>query len=316
MGFGTLAADIGIQHGQGGDNFIQGFDGAERSTTLKDNNMYSLTGMVAGTSASTIYQNGRSEATSPQTKNDASMQAGRLGNHGSVTSLEWRGAIRAVLVWNAELNAADIQLVKEWADFHYGVGLPQTQQIVFHGDSITAGTGVESADAYPQQLGRLRGWDFDGINAGFPGVGIVQLTTEATTDIDPAYDATTYSSANICCLLIGTNDLSVGTSAATILTNIQTYVTARQSTGWTVLVGTITPQSGITGAEETERVSLNASIVANTGSWHDGVMDFDGDSRLQDETDTTYFDADQVHLNETGYGVMASICNTALGLII
>jgi lysophospholipase L1-like esterase len=312
IGLGSQGGKLGIQSGQGPGDWIQGFGTGELATTIQNQNMFCLYGIVSGASATTIYQNGQNQVTVPQATAGASITGGLVGNHGSVTTLEWDGAYYAILIYDAALGASEIADVYAWAAANYSVGQTNTVQLAFTGDSITSGTGANTGMDYPIQVGRLRDWDFDGINIGHPGQGLPALNTNDTAQLDTGYDATEYSTAQIVIVTIGTNNLAQGDSAASILTNLQTYVTDRHTAGWDVLVGTITPQAGITGAEETARISLNTSIRDNTGSWHEGVVDFDGDSRLQDETDTTYFDADQIHPNATGYGVMAGIASAAI----
>lgn len=104
----------------------------------------------------------------------------------------------------------------------------------------------------------------------------------------------------------GTLELSTGSSAASVLTAQQTNVTNRHAVGWQVLVATIPASTGITGGEETERLSYNASVRANTGNWHDGCIDLAADSRLQDPNNTTYF-VDGTHFTAAGAGVAKEI---------
>ncbi|MFP3344634.1 hypothetical protein R0J87_19345, partial [Halomonas sp. SIMBA_159] len=42
------------------------------------------------------------------------------------------------------------------------------------------------------------------------------------------------------------------------------------------------------------------------------VIDLRADSRFQDETNTTHYDGDQIHLTETGYGVAATLSYNAI----
>lgn len=314
IGFGAAAADIGLQHGQdAARNLFQGFDGAQLTTNLNGQNLENFLGTISDASNMTIYQGSKSSITAPQPGIDLSMQGGRFGNHGSVTTLPWRGAVRAVYIADSAISGADLTQLKLRITTKWNLAKTNTIQIAFVGDSITSGTGAEEADSYPNQVLRLRQGDFDGLNVSLPGGGIVNTNTERSQHADPALDATTYTTHQILVMLLGTNNLSQGETAANLLTNLQTAVSAAQTAGWDkVLVGTITPQAGITAGEETQRNTLNTSIRTNTGSWHDGVVDFDGDVRLQDETDLTYFNADQVHPNATGYQVMAEIANTAI----
>lgn len=314
IGFGVVAGDVGIQANHTGLD-LDAFDGNKRASGINNQNITCLMGLNSDASSSDIHLNKQSAATAVQIDIDISNAGGRLGNHGSVTSLEWRGVIKAVLVYNVAQDALAIAQIKTWAQTTYGAGKTNTDQFAFHGDSLTSGTGVNINDSYPEQLWRLRAGNFDGINAAWPGIGVPQIITEGTADVDTFYDAATYTGKKVCVLWVGTNNLSIGQSAASILADLQTYASDRQTTGWQILVCTITPQSGITGAEETERTTLNSDIITNTGSWHDGSIDLAGNANLDDETDTTYYNGDQVHMTAAGYGVVASLVNAAINAL-
>jgi lysophospholipase L1-like esterase len=73
-----------------------------------------------------------------------------------------------------------------------------------------------------------------------------------------------------------------------------------------VIVATMLPRTDCTGSCETERVAYNTLVTGGATANGYTVDDLAADSRLQNPNDTTYFAADKIHLNDSGYGVVAS----------
>lgn len=109
----------------------------------------------------------------------------------------------------------------------------------------------------------------------------------------------------------GANDWFADASAATIWQRYQDYVTAFKAAnpgakivGFTLvkIKGGINPS-----ADEATRLAFNALLTASVGTVVDAVVLVGEDSRLQDPTDLTYWNADGVHLNTAGCGVVAEL---------
>lgn len=110
----------------------------------------------------------------------------------------------------------------------------------------------------------------------------------------------------------GTSDLIAGTSAATLLSTVQSYVQARQAAGWRVIVCTIPPWSTITGPQETERAAYNTSL--RSAGWWDGLADLAAHANLDDATDATYF-VDGTHFTAAGAQAARDVVLTALATL-
>ena len=113
-------------------------------------------------------------------------------------------------------------------------------------------------------------------------------------------------------LLIGTNDLgTLGNSAATVISNLTSYITTATGDGFTVVVSTLTPRqdSVWTGAMETARQTVNAAIRANAVG---GSLVMDDDHLLTDPTNTTYFATDKLHWALAGHAAIANYLYSAL----
>lgn len=125
-------------------------------------------------------------------------------------------------------------------------------------------------------------------------------------------------------ILTGTNDLSAGTSAATVLANIQSIITSAQSDtsgragGVIVTVLTVPPRGGSTpwdSTKETQRLSLRTSILALTGVTPVDLESMAGTGSPV-EMAVAYRTADLLHFNGTpttgGSQKVADLINAAV----
>ena len=120
-------------------------------------------------------------------------------------------------------------------------------------------------------------------------------------------------SKNVLTVWSGINDIGGGATGAATYTLIANYCTAAKLAGWTVVVCTLPScdPAGWSVGKTAERLALNTLLRADH-SWSDGLADLDGDPRLQSPTDTTYFDADRIHLTDAGYAVVAGIVSSVV----
>lgn len=187
------------------------------------------------------------------------------------------------------------------------------------GDSHTAGFGLGAAFAYPAQLNELLGRTTYSVkNFGVSGQTVVQMQSDAATQIDPLVGACW--TRNVLLAWGGTNDLRSGaSSAATAYADYVTYAQARRAAGASVVAFTLTPCSDATctaNGYEAKRLAFNTSVRASWATFADGLVDLAGDSRIGDagdELDLTYYQADALHFNATGLGVAAALVQTAIG---
>src|SRR6266478_10231883 len=100
--------------------------------------------------------------------------------------------------------------------------------------------------------------------------------------------------------MFGTNDLYTVKTGAQVYADLRTLVADLRAHGNPkVVVCTMLPRSGV----ETERQNLNNSLRVDH-SFADAFFDVETISTIgaaRANTDTTYYDADQVHLNDTGH---------------
>jgi lysophospholipase L1-like esterase len=182
----------------------------------------------------------------------------------------------------------------------------------FDGDSITLGYGLTLPEAYPALVAAAVDthsyWEW-----GVGGQRVDEMNADAAFQVDGVYPQTSAYTYRVASLLGGINDCYNGDSAATIEGRIQTWWVRARAKGWKVLGMTITPARSVTGAAETVRQTVNTWIRANHATYCDYFADIDGDSRLQDPENATYFQAvDGVHPTAAGQQVIADLIVASL----
>jgi lysophospholipase L1-like esterase len=224
-----------------------------------------------------------------------------------------------VLIYNRELSRAEMEqnysaLITILAARSItlpaaGVGL------VFIGDSLTSGTGISAINEdYPSQLMVLLGDGYNKLNIAIPGVGFSTFAPDGTNVDDTI---STRMTRNICIFWGGSNDIDSGVAATTVYANLETYVAARKAAGFDdVIVLTALDRAQYDAAQRIQYAAYNTLIRDGAATGGYTVADVDGDERLQDYTDTTYFNADQVHLIAAGYAVVAGIVKTAIEAVM
>lgn len=186
-------------------------------------------------------------------------------------------------------------------------------QLVFAGNSLTAGSNASSFDMYyPTQCLRLLRSGEPFRNFGTPSQTTPEMATAAATEVDPLYD-----SKRSCIVLAweGLNDLfSGGATAAQACANLQSYYVARRGKGFIVIAATIIDcqNAGRPGSFDADRATVNAYLRNNYLSFAHALADFALVPELSDATDTTYFQADKIHLQDAGYALVATTAKTAI----
>jgi lysophospholipase L1-like esterase len=186
--------------------------------------------------------------------------------------------------------------------------------VLFVGNSLTAGVGASAPEmAYPAQTMRLLGAMTPWQNLGHPGESTPQMSAEASTLVDPQFDA---ALPPLVVMWEGTNDLFAGTSGPDAYQHIADYCAGRRAVGFRVMALTVLPMLNGTVADLSDRRNeANALLRANWTEFADAIVDVGADSALQDGADSTVFLEDQVHLTDTGYAVVATDVAHAIGAL-
>lgn len=240
---------------------------------------------------------------------------GRLGCYtGGGAPFFFDGKILEQTIHKAQFTGQHLQDMQDYLAGRWPSAIGSTTLVYCDGDSITAGMPDSNAgQSYPYQLLAELGTGYRTINAGVSSTTLDTMEGDAATRVDDFLP----SGDHVCVCFGGTNDLHGGTAVATVQTRYQTYCESRQTAGWKVVACTILPRSdaGTPVGFETDRQTFNTWLSSNWATFADALADLGADSRIGDagdETDTTYYSADLVHLNATGYGVIAELVGAAV----
>ena len=187
--------------------------------------------------------------------------------------------------------------------------------IVFDGDSITAGTTTTGYD-YPHMVAvalRGLGYTVDYANLGVSSQTLANMESDAAEQVDALYDAGDTHNTVVC--WGGINDIYNDASAATVESRLSTYCSNRQAAGWKVVVLTIIPAASVTEGKETIRQAVNVWIRANYGDFAESLRDIASDAlfdTLDDVTNTTYYQGDGIHPTRIGNAYIAALVQATI----
>jgi lysophospholipase L1-like esterase len=213
------------------------------------------------------------------------------------------------LFLNVAVSDAEFDNLCAYGASQSGSDTLTTDILLFRGDSLTAGDGSMLVAPAPMRVTQMPdakhyGYGKGGDFAFSPGTTAAQLLT----NYPPG------AGRNIAVFWMGTNDLlGAGRSAVQTETAIRNYCTTLRAGGYKVVVCTL---QDIT-TKTAEVIATNALITANalTVPYADAIADLGAQPELQDCTDLTYFNADQVHLTDAGYAVVTSVVDAAIASI-
>jgi lysophospholipase L1-like esterase len=232
------------------------------------------------------------------------------GTIGAVNSGEYfSGIIYRVLVYSNAHTAAQMNAQVSELSVAYGVPTNFTKQAVCRGASSVEGVGSTMLQSWPFQLWQRYpeiAWHNQGIGGEKigPSSNVDTMINQDFNFVDPLYDPKL--ERNWLLFYAGINDInSDGISGLACYGRLTNYVAARKAAHpWTVIVGTITPSI----QDQVRKGEFNFCIRTNVGNY-EGYVDpgylSPVETRLNDYTDLTYYTSDGLHLNNTGYSVIA-----------
>ena len=202
-----------------------------------------------------------------------------------------------------------------------GKNTNKVYNIVWDGNSWIAGSGSTGGLTFPEQTKiKLQndGYLVNYLNYGVAGQTIVQMQSDAVTQIDPL--ASTYQIL-IALEIVNQWGLTTDYTISQIYDLYLDYFQDRLAAGFDYVFactphdqGYYTRTAG--GDWSTVQAWIINEIVTNFPGLGIGVINCGSDSRLSDYTDTTYFSVDEIHLNNVGQDVQASYAYDALKTLI
>lgn len=291
-----------------GNNFTLGYNNTR--STIVNSSRRSVYWFASSGAGVTVGINDTSAvlaavATSAQT---AGQVFGYSANNG-VPSAAWM----ASMLYAGPLTAGQHSAMLAFLYAKYSITRTETSRLLCAGDSITAGYLATGNRGWARQIEALISVNCRVCNIGLPGVTTTTLNGTLSADCNVFFSG---SFPCVATYAAGTNDINTGVAAATVETNIQSGCQTLKTKGYTVAVMSILPRGSIAGANETNRQAVNTWLAANYATFADIYVDVAADSRLNNSSNTTYYNADATHLTVAGYGVYASLVQAAIGASI
>lgn len=247
---------------------------------------------------------------------------------------------RAVLVLNHVPSTLELNALQTWVKNYHNIGVTGAPNlVVYEGDSLPYGTGCTKLGVkdFPTVLGEKAFYaGYDDANVGVPGSYITGNGTAAlnltnatrAAALDLIFSASP-STKKILVVWAGTNDITLGGHTGTTAhSDLSTYCLARKAAipGLKIIVLPMIPRlysayGGVQPSQaqsDTYRGDLNTAMAAGYTSYADAYVNLLADGAFNanaDYLDTTYYDADGVHLNDTGYQRVADLVDPVLQLV-
>lgn len=221
----------------------------------------------------------------------------------SLTSAQKRALNNAVWTWMKAVGAA--------ADFPV--------LVVADGNSLTSGIGGTGGITWPLLAnGLLADASVKNVvvNKGVSGQNTPQMQADAATDIDPLLGVVASKKVLVAWELY--NDInSGGATVTTAVDHLEAYCLARRVAGWEKIIvcNTLNEKLSVAWTAGTQ-AAVNAELASRYVGFADALVDLAAITELQDNTNTTYWSADQVHLVNAGYALVAAAIQTAVQSVL
>lgn len=247
---------------------------------------------------------------------------------------------RAIVVLNRVPTADDITRLVGWAHAYHGAVTGGPTLVVFEGDSITFGTqgSLWGSTSYPAVLMEKAFYAaYDDLNVSVAGSRITGHTGDPTYNMThssraPVIDAMFASSPATKKVLVawaGTNDITLdGKTGVQAHADLANYCLARKTAtpGLKIVVLPMIPRlysayGGVLPSQaqsDTYRSDLNTAMAAGFAVYADAYVNLLANGAFNanaDFADTTYYDPDGVHLNDTGYQRVADLVDPVLQVV-
>ena len=113
-------------------------------------------------------------------------------------------------------------------------------------------------------------------------------------------------------IFMGTNDLVLDEiTGAACLVKLKSMASSMRTAGFDKIIATTMLPRNAGATFDTERDAFNVALKADSSGDFDEIADTTANANLEDETNTTYFNGDQVHLTDAGQLELSAVIQTA-----
>lgn len=239
----------------------------------------------------------------------------RVAGLGNLSGFFWNGYMQEIIAYESALNDTDLESLIDY--LYQESGLTDKVVVTCDGDSLTYGLGVSSP--YPTTLQTLLGSGFKVINCGLTGQSIVDtsaagnaagyLNSNAATEV--WQHGTRLGGKNVVVAWAGTNDVYYGRTGAQAASDFATYCTnARNQGAFVVAINMIARRTDLGSWSDAQWSAFNSAFATNAPTYSDAQINLA--ALFPDENDITYYQADKVHLNDTGASIVAGLVRDAI----
>lgn len=270
--------------------------------------------IVANGSASTMRINGRSIATG-NAPGSSALGGFTLGSCVDLGGYWLVGDIAEVILFSSVLSSDDQWNINNYLRGRYELDVRRWSNLVFDGDSLTDGYNVsEATQSYPAICCHtLPSVSYTSVAVS--GWKLTQLEADAATRVDPLLSTNGDQQSLI--VWAGINDITMdGASGQTVLDRLTTYCNSRRAAGWQKIITCTLTNQKYNLTYDANRLEFNTLLRTNWASISDSMIDLQAIDVLADPDDTTYFNADKLHLSAAGYAAVGSAARSAIDALL
>lgn len=239
----------------------------------------------------------------------------RIGATNSGTLWPSTAKMRNILFKNSATSKTDVQKIFNyfWAQSSNS-DFTARRTVCCDGNSLTAGLKSTGGNTYPAQMQTLLGTNYYVQNFGVTGQTITDMLSDVVAQIDDThYNVIEKPCISICWEI--TNAVQTADTASDIYTKLTTYCLGRRAVGFKTIIGTCIGSANFSSGNRAKAIAVNNLIRSGWTSIADALVDCGADSRFDEaatSVNMTYYDVDGTHLNNTGYGAIAALFETAV----
>lgn len=184
--------------------------------------------------------------------------------------------------------------------------------LVFDGDSVSRGAGVDDAQAPASQIARLLKDPVRIVTVAVSGKPVSASLADFQRNVAPHYDPKARS--NIIAFHGGDNDIAGGRTANQAYASLSRYIETAHAQGWKVIVSTELERPDWDAAAQAALREYNRLELRNAAG-ADAVIDYasaPGMSGLAGRESSGFYSADRIHPSARGYALLADMLHGAI----